>query len=192
MDTKPFGVTAPGSDILELTLAEARRDRQMSLPTGKPVGRLTEGVRIRELTTIADERGSILELFDPRWNYHPDPVVFTYMFTLRPGYVKGWNLHKQHEDRYVIIQGEMALILFDPRPESSTFGEVCKLVLSEHHRRLVNVPKFVWHADHNIGSKDVVVVNFPTMAYDHANPDKYRLPLDTDLIPYSFDGARGG
>jgi dTDP-4-dehydrorhamnose 3,5-epimerase len=29
------------------------------------------------------------------------------------------------------------------------------------------------------------------MAYDHANPDKYRLPLDTDLIPYKFENSRG-
>jgi dTDP-4-dehydrorhamnose 3,5-epimerase len=28
-----------------------------------------------------------------------------------------------------------------------------------------------------------MVVNFPTIQYDHASPDKYRLPLDTDLLP---------
>ena len=47
----------------------------------------------------------------------------------------------------------------------------------------MTVPKFVWHADHNIGTNDVLVVNFPTEPYDHANPDKYRLPLNTPLIP---------
>jgi len=52
----------------------------------------------------------------------------------------------------------------------------------------VNVPKFVWHADRNIGTSDAVVINFPTIQYDHSNPDKYRLPLDTDLIPHKFDG----
>ena len=56
---------------------------------------------------------------------------------------------------------------------------------------LVNVPRNVWHADHNIGTTDVLVVNFPTLAYDHANPDRYRLPLDTDLIPHSFGNATG-
>jgi dTDP-4-dehydrorhamnose 3,5-epimerase len=35
------------------------------------------------------------------------------------------------------------------------------------------------------------VVNFPTRPYDHASPDKYRLPLDTDEIPYEFEDPRG-
>jgi dTDP-4-dehydrorhamnose 3,5-epimerase len=130
-------------------------------------------------------------MFDPRWQWHPDPLVFVYSFTIKPGFAKGWNLHKEHEDRYFILQGEMELVLFDPRPQSSTYGEVCRIVLSDKNRRIVNVPKNVWHADHNIGSSEVVVVNFPTVAYDHSNPDKWRLPLDTDLIPYSFQGARG-
>jgi dTDP-4-dehydrorhamnose 3,5-epimerase len=69
---------------------------------------------------------------------------------------------------------------------------VCRLVLSAHDRCLVNVPRNVWHADHNIGATELLVVNFPTAPYDHHNPDKYRLPLDTDLIPYSFGQAVGG
>jgi dTDP-4-dehydrorhamnose 3,5-epimerase len=85
------------------------------------------------------------------------------------------------------------LIFFDPRPESPTCGEVCRLVLSEQNRFLVNVPVDVWHADHNIGNRDVVVVNFPTIPYDHAAPDKLRLPIDTPLIPYKFPaGTVGG
>ena len=69
---------------------------------------------------------------------------------------------------------------------------MCRIVLSAHHRCLVNIPKDVWHADHNIGSTDAVVINFPTVPYNHANPDKYRLPIDTDLIPHSFGNATGG
>ena len=118
--------------------------------------------------------------------------MFAYCFTIRPGVVKGWNLHREHEDRYALLHGEMELVLYDPRPESSTCGEVSRIVLSEHHRCLVNVPKNVWHADHNIGATDVVVVNFPTIPYDHARPDKYRLPLNTNLIPHSFGNVIGG
>lgn len=184
------GESAPSS-LLTDTLAAAKRDPSTVTETGESRQRLTEGVIMKELPTHADARGTLVELFDVRWNWHPDPLVFAYSFTIRPGYAKGWNLHREHEDRYFILQGEMELVLFDPRPESTTCGEVCRIVLSESNRRLVNVPKFVWHADHNIGARDVVVVNFPTTPYDHENPDKYRLPLDTDLIPYSFGNATG-
>jgi dTDP-4-dehydrorhamnose 3,5-epimerase len=185
-------IQPPEPSLLEVTLAAAKRDRQMASSSGKLVGRLTHGVLVRDLTTLADERGTVTELYDPRWNFHPDPLVFAYCFTIRPGFVKGWNLHKEHEDRYVVLQGEMQVVFFDPRPDSPTYGEVAKVVTTGHRRQVVTVPKFVWHADHNIGSTDVVAVNFPTTPYQHENPDKYRLPIDTDLIPYAFPNlARG-
>lgn len=181
----------PKRSLLDATLAAATRDRQMASPEGQPVRRLTHGVSLRPLPVHHDARGSVLELFDARWGWHSDPLVFAYVFTIQPGVVKGWNLHREHEDRYALVQGTMELVLFDPRPDSPTCGEVCRIVLSEHQRSLVNVPCNVWHADHNIGTTEVVVVNFPTTPYDHANPDKYRLPLTTDLIPHSFGDARG-
>jgi dTDP-4-dehydrorhamnose 3,5-epimerase len=182
-------LTAPS--LLDVTLASAARDRQLARPDGQRVARLTDGVHVKPLTTHADARGSVFELFDSRWGWHPDPLVFVYTFTIRPGVVKGWNLHREHEDRYALLLGAMELVLFDPRPESPTCGEVCRIVLSEHNRCLVNIPRNVWHADHNVGPVDAVVVNFPTTPYDHANPDKYRLPLDTELIPHSFGNATG-
>lgn len=85
----------------------------------------------------------------------------------------------------------MEAVLYDERPDSPTFRLVANIVLSEYRGRLMNIPARVWHADRNLGSQDVVVVNFPTIPYDHANPDKYRLPLDTDRIPYKFERHRG-
>lgn len=175
----------------EDSVVAATADRQTVTSDGKSTQGLIDGVTFHEVITHVDDRGSVVELFDPRWNWHPDPLVFAYSFTIRPGMVKGWGLHKKHEDRYFILQGEMELVLYDVRPSSPTYQQVSRIVLSEHRRRLVNIPAYVWHADHNFGTKDVVVVNFPTMAYDHAKPDKHRLPLDTDLIPYSFGDAKG-
>jgi dTDP-4-dehydrorhamnose 3,5-epimerase len=100
-------------------------------------------------------------------------------------------MHLLHEDRYFILTGDMEVVMYDTRVGSPTHGLVSKVVLAESRRRIMNIPAGIWHANHNIGTKDVVVVNFPTKPYDHANPDKYRLPLDTDQIPYKFDNARG-
>jgi len=181
----------PPDSLLARMLGAARRDQQTVSPDGEPIRRLTHGVSIRDVRTHVDLRGSVTELYDPRWEYHPDPLVFAYCFTIHPGVVKGWNLHREHDDRYILLHGEMEVVLFDPRPGSPTLGEVCTIRLSASRRVIVNVPANVWHADHNIGTTDVLVVNFPTQPYDHANPDKYRLPIDTDLIPYSFGNAKG-
>ena len=167
------------------------KDKATVASDGTPLVRLPAGVTFHDSPRHIDERGSVRELFDPRWQWHPDPLVFVYCFTLRPGYVKGWGLHKLHEDRYVVLQGEMEVVFYDERPDSATGGEVSSVVLSEYQVRLMSIPTGVWHAVRNLGQTDVIAINFPTTAYDHADPDKYRLPLDTDRIPHRFPSALG-
>lgn len=167
------------------------QDIQTVNAEGVSTTEVPEGVTFKEMTTHIDDRGSVCEMYDSRWDWHPDPLVFSYVFTIRPGVVKGWGLHKLHEDRYFILFGEVEVVLYDARKDSPTFGLVSKVVLSAYNRRLMNIPAGIWHANKNIGQQDVVVVNFPTICYDHSNPDKYRLPLDTDQIPYTFDDPKG-
>jgi hypothetical protein len=52
---------------------------------------LPEGVTFRDAVTHIDARGTVTELFDQRWNWHKDPLVFTYAFTKKPGMIKGWG-----------------------------------------------------------------------------------------------------
>ena len=179
------------ADLIQATLVAAVKDQRTVDEQRRSTAPLLDGMSFHESIRHDDDRGSVTEIFDPRWNWHPDPMVFSDSLTIRPGMVKGWGLHKLHEDRYFVLSGELELVLYDPRPDSMTYGKICKLYLSGNRPRLINVPKFVWHADRNIGTSDVVVLNFPTIQYDHSNPDKYRLPLDTDLIPYSFGNAKG-
>lgn len=178
--------------LLDVTLAAAVRDTQTVTETGTSTAPLLDGVTSHETRIHHDDRGSVVELYDQRWNWHPDPIVFCYSFTIEPGVVKGWGLHKLHQDRYFVVEGAMELVMFDPRPESSTYGKICRMVLSADRPRIVNVPKFVWHADHNFTTQPMRCVSFPTTPYDHQNPDKYRLPIDSPLIPFRFEGARSG
>jgi dTDP-4-dehydrorhamnose 3,5-epimerase len=168
-----------------------RKDRQTVSAQGDSLTRLPEGMSFRNVPTHVDDRGIVFEMFDMRWNWHPDPVVFSYCYTVRPGIIKGWGVHRKHEDRYFLLFGELELILYDERPDSSTHGLVSKIYLNHYQRRIINIPAGVWHANRNVGLTDAVVVNFPTIPYDHADPDKYRLPLDTDKIPYKFKSPRG-
>ncbi len=177
-------------DLLEGTLGAAMRDRQTVTSDSLPTAALLEGMSVRHLTTHVDDRGSLVELMDSRWG-QPDPLVSAYSFTVRPGVAKGWALHKEHEDRYANLSGEAEVLLYDVRPSSSTLGQLCRVRMSEYDRCVVNVPIHVWHATRNLGSDDFVAINFPTRPFIHDHPDKYRLPLDTPLIPFSFGATPG-
>jgi dTDP-4-dehydrorhamnose 3,5-epimerase len=168
------------------------RESATVTPSGDRLEQLPDGVTFRNAVTHVDDRGSVCELFDPRWGWTDDALVFAYFFTLRPGMVKGWGMHLEHEDRYFILHGDLEVVLYDDRPNSPTNGLVARVYLSEHQRRLMNIPPGVWHANRNVGASDLTVINFPTKPYDHEHPDKYRLPLDTDQIPYSFEESTRG
>ena len=98
---------------------------------------------------------------------------------------------------------ELALACEEPlehRAYPGSFGKVsttsrsspCSSSASSVPSVLLVIPRGVWHAERNIGASDVVVVNFPTIAYDHASPDKYRLPLDTKELPVDLGPAWRG
>ncbi len=165
---------APRKDVQLATEEGARRE---------PI----DGMRIREARTIADDRGTICVAYDPRWGFSDEPMVYSYEVTIRPGAVKGWILHETYDDRLFLAAGTVKWVLYDDRDGSPTRGRLTELFFDEHHRSLLLIPRGVWHAVHNIGDTDSRMVNFPTAPYDYENPDKTRLPLDTERIPYSFD-----
>lgn len=140
---------------------------------------------------IGDERGVLLEIVDTRDPYWDQPIVYSYMVTCRPGKGKGWGWHSRHDDRYAVLSGEMILALYDDREGSPTHGVVQEFYLSREGRNRVTIPKGVWHAHVNPGLTELLFVNFPTEHFQHGDPDKRTLPLDTDRIPYRFKTGLG-
>ncbi|MFX0541569.1 hypothetical protein ACEWPM_007540 [Roseovarius sp. S4756] len=169
---------------MEETKAAAIFDASTVETDGTPRAKNVDGTREHPSRTHVDNRGSVTELFDTRWGWHPDPISFVYTYTIRPGYAKGWGLHELHEDRYFLLDGRMEIVCYDVRPDSATHGKITKIILTPENPRIISIPVNVWHLNMNIGSTDCRVVNFPTAPYDHENPDKMRLPIGTPLIPY--------
>jgi dTDP-4-dehydrorhamnose 3,5-epimerase len=167
------------------------KDQATVTRDGVSLAAVPHGVTFRDITTHVDDRGSVFELFDPRWGWDDDPLVYAYVATIRPGKIKGWAMHELHDDRYAILYGAIEVVLYDEREDSPTQGLVSTVVLTEHHRRLIRIPTGIWHADRNIGDREAAIVNFPTVPYDHGSPDKYRLPLDTDRIPHRWPDEAG-
>jgi dTDP-4-dehydrorhamnose 3,5-epimerase len=168
-----------------------KKDVQTVTADGRSIQRLIEGVVIQSATTHVDDRGTLCEILSPHRPPHPAPLVYVYQFTIRPGKIKGWHIHHLHDDRIFISQGQARVVLYDVRPESPTFGMVNEIYRSDLDRNIMVIPAYVFHAHQNVGSTDALFISMPTRPYQHSDPDVYRLPIDTDQIPYKFDTRLG-
>jgi dTDP-4-dehydrorhamnose 3,5-epimerase len=136
--------------------------------------------------TQLDERGSVCEIYSPAWGFTDEPVVWLYETRIRPGQIKGWVLHLEQDDRLFFSTGDIKAVLYDARPGSPTSGRLNVRCFGDMDRALLRIPAGVYHALQNVGDRDAVFLNLPTQPYRHEEPDKYRLPLDTPEIPYTF------
>jgi dTDP-4-dehydrorhamnose 3,5-epimerase len=162
------------------------KDKQLVTSDGEPVTRRIDGLVIRPARTQLDPRGELCEIYNPAWGIHPEPMVYAYHATVRPKAIKGWVMHRLQDDRVFTALGVQRWVFFDQRPKSPTRGMLNCYTYGERNRVLIIIPKGVYHAVQNVGETDAVFVNLPTRAYNHADPDKYRLPPKNDLIPFDF------
>lgn len=151
---------------------------------GESIQKLIDGVNLRKLNTIADERGSICEVYDLRWGFHDEPLVYVYSVRIRPRQYKGWVCHKYQDDRLFFELGEIKMVLYDGREDSPTYRRLNEFMLGTNNRALISIPAGVWHLLFNVGTADAIFINMPTKPFNHEDPDKYRLPLNNDIIPY--------
>ncbi len=168
------------------SLKDARKFEQTVTKEGERLEPLIDGVVWRQAVTHPDERGSLCEVFNPAWDLSDEPLVYVYQITIRPGQIKGFVLHRTYSDRLFFSLGTAKIVLYDDRDGSPTRGLLNELHFGDDNRALLVIPPGVWHAVQNVGTTDALFINCPTKPYDHEDPDKWALPRDTDLIPYSF------
>jgi dTDP-4-dehydrorhamnose 3,5-epimerase len=177
------GAVAAQSDLD--VVPHAARDVASVDADGAPLVRI-DGVRLVRLTPLIDHRGSMVEVvnFDePFWR---EPVVHAYQITILPGRIKGWGMHRLQADRYFAGNGPVRVVLHDGRVESPTHGRFAEFYFGEEAPGLLYIPAGVWHADQSIGDRQALIVNFPTRAYDRANPDKYRIDPHSGTIEFDW------
>jgi dTDP-4-dehydrorhamnose 3,5-epimerase len=167
---------------LDSTVDAAVGDIQTVTSDGKQVGTTIDGVQMFAPTNHVDHRGRVFEIFPGMNDYWKDPVVYCYAFSVRHQQVKGWGLHREKDDRYTLITGELMTVLFDARLDSPTHGVVQKVTLSPQGIRQLLIPTGVWHMNVNIGESEVHLINHPTQVYHHASPDRLLLPWNTPEI----------
>jgi len=147
---------------------------------------LIQGVVVRPLKQIHDERGYLMEMLRTDW---PDFERFaqSYITIGYPGIVKGWHYHKKQTDHFVVVRGTAKVVCYDNRDRSPTKGKVNEFFPGERNAMLIKIPPYVIHGFKAVGPEPVYLVNFPTELYNYKEPDEFRIPYDSKDIPYDWD-----
>ena len=164
---------------------EVARDPVTVDASGRRLSAGLEGVVVEQGKWHVDQRGALAEVVNFGWSFWTEPVVYAYCFTIRPGRIKGWGMHKLQADRYFVASGKVRVVLYDGRERSPTFRRFSEFFFAETPG-LVRIPPGVWHADQNWGDDDAILVNYPTRPFNHANPDKYRIDPHSGVIPFDW------
>jgi dTDP-4-dehydrorhamnose 3,5-epimerase len=151
---------------------------------------LIEGVRMKKLTVIPDQRGRLMEM------YRADEEMFAgfgqvYLTTTLPGVVKAWHLHKLQTDNVVCVAGMLRLGLYDDRKDSPTFGLTNQFFLGVHQPLLVQIPPFVYHGWKCVSLEEALIINTVTKPYNGEQPDEYRLDPHDNHIPWDWSQKDG-
>ena len=149
---------------------------------------MIKGVLVKPLSQIADERGKIMHMLradEP----HFEQFGEIYFSVAYPGVVKGWHLHKEMTLNYAVILGMVKLVLYDPREDSPTKGEIQELFIGEDNYVLVKIPPGIYNGFKGIGTKPAIVANCATLPH---RPDEIeRLDPFTSDIPYDWGLKHG-
>ncbi|NIM20390.1 MAG: dTDP-4-dehydrorhamnose 3,5-epimerase [Candidatus Latescibacteria bacterium] len=151
---------------------------------------MIEGVKIKQLKVIPDERGFLMEMLrcDDEFFQKFGQVYLTVAY---PGVVKGWHYHKRQTDHFVAVSGMLKVVLYDMRDGSPTKGEINEFFMGDKNAILLVIPPYVVHGMKGIGTQPGYLINIPTEPYNYKKPDEYRIdPHDND-IPYNWEKKDG-
>jgi len=165
---------------------------------------MIDGVKTKELKVLTDDRGFLMEMLRSDDEVY-DRFGQVYMTGCTRGVAKAWHYHKEQTDHFVCVFGRAIVVLYDSREGSPTCGEVQEFILDapptggvsvEGHdsQLLVKIPPMVMHGFAAYECDEARIMNVPTHPYRYDNPDEFRLPWNSEEIPYTWPSfiTRGG
>lgn len=149
---------------------------------------MIKGVEVIPLQQIPDERGKVMHMLRID-DTHFQGFGEIYFSVVYPGVIKGWHLHRRMTLNYAVVSGMVKLVLYDPREDSTTKGQMEELFIGEDNYVLAKIPPGIWNGFKGIGVKPAIVANCATIPHD---PDEIvrRDPFSKE-IPYDWGIKHG-
>lgn len=146
--------------------------------------KLIEGLKIKKLSIIEDDRGSLLHMLR-----NDDELFITfgecYFSEVFPKKIKGWKCHKSQTQNLAVPIGEVKFIIFDNRENSKTKGKIEEVILgrAKNYNRL-KIPPGLWYSFKCISNINALIVNCTDKKHDPN--ESLSIDLIKNKIPYNW------
>ena len=98
-----------------------------------------------DLSSHADERGSVAEVYRLSWLDAAEPMLQANLSISRPGVLRGLHFHREQSDYWCPVAGRAFVGLFDLRQGSPTEGAKVELRIGDDAPRALLIPPGVAH-----------------------------------------------
>lgn len=172
-------------------LLDGKRDAQSITRDWQLLREPIAGVDVRETKNVLKDNGYVTEIWRDDWGLAPASVAQVFQALIEPRGISAWHVHAHATDRLFANHGRLKIVLYDARADSASAGRVNVFHCGTARPMLITVPPGVWHGVQNVGAAPALLLNLPDRAYAYEAPDHWRLPHDTERIPYSFEPGAG-
>ncbi len=150
---------------------------------------MLQGIRIRPIKRLSDERGFFTEVMRKDWKelFGEDTVAQANFSFTYPDVIRAWHRHvKGQVDYFLALRGLIKICAFDDKT-----SEVNEVISSGLDLQVVRMPGHYWHGFKALGNEPAMLLYFTTNLYDASNPDEERRPWnDPALIPKIVNGKK--
>ena len=150
---------------------------------------MLQGIRIRPIRRLSDERGFFTEVMRKDWKelFGEDTIAQANFSFTYPDVIRAWHRHVRGQvDYFLALRGLIKICAFDDNT-----GEVNEVISSGLDLQVVRMPGHYWHGFKALGDEPAMLLYFTTNLYDATNPDEERRPWnDPALIPKIVNGKK--
>jgi|YelNatPaOPRAMG01_1025707.scaffolds.fasta_scaffold19922_3 dTDP-4-dehydrorhamnose 3,5-epimerase len=150
---------------------------------------MLEGIAVKPLKRLVDERGSFTEIFRADWRdlIGEDCIVQANLSITYPNIVRAWHRHERGQvDYMVVVRGSLKICAYDDES-----GELDEIISTAENLQVVRIPGKYWHGFKALGVEPAILIYFTNRLYDYNNPDEIRRPWnDQAVIPKVINGRR--
>jgi len=173
-------------------------DRMSRSPAVDRLGKI-EGVRIKTLKKMVDQRGYFIEqlkrgdvddegeIFIPEQPFAQMSRSLSYARGGNPPeLIKAFHWHRKQWDYWDIVRGNARTVLVDLREGSPSEGRIQVVAMGENAPKMVAIPPLVAHGFQCLDLHDVLLAYYVTEPYNPADPDEGRIRWNDPRIGFDW------